>query len=230
MTGFARPIGLQTVPPSVPPASLRVGRGRRSPVWGPPPFRRCPPRTRRDDIRGASPPAYASAGPTFMPTNQLPRQPPQLLLQPVPDLGRVHRLGGLIDGRISNVCDGSEWVPITETPSLPSGLRRSPYPRTAASMAATSIFRIVIIASNARLATSPPVAIASVSARGVICHEAPLVLAPAALALLPAVTDDRVPVPVGLGLVVGRHLERERLAVLEHRARRSARCTGCPAR
>ena len=47
------------------------------------------------------------------------------------------------------------------------------HPRRAASMAATSIFPIVIIASNARLASSPPAAIASVSTRGVICHESP---------------------------------------------------------
>ena len=40
-------------------------------------------------------------------------------------------------------------------------------------MAATSILRIVIIASNARRASSPPAAIASVSARGVICHYTP---------------------------------------------------------
>ena len=41
-------------------------------------------------------------------------------------------------------------------------------PRKAASMAATSIFFIGIIASNARLATSPPLACASMSTRGVI--------------------------------------------------------------
>ena len=45
--------------------------------------------------------------------------------------------------------------------------------RTAASILATSIFRIVIIASNARFATSPPFAIASVRTRGVICHDSP---------------------------------------------------------
>src|ERR1700704_2249174 len=47
------------------------------------------------------------------------------------------------------------------------------YPRTAASIAATSIFFIRIIASNARFATSPPLAIASVRTRGVICHDRP---------------------------------------------------------
>src|SRR5436190_2274955 len=53
------------------------------------------------------------------------------------------------------------------------GLPASTQPRRAASIAATSIFLIVIIASNARLASSPPAAIASVSTRGVICHETP---------------------------------------------------------
>jgi hypothetical protein len=55
-------------------------------------------------------------------------------------------------------------------------------------------------------------------ARGDLPRQAPLVLAPAALALLPAVADDGVPQPIGLGLVVGGDLEREGLAVLELRA------------
>jgi len=46
-------------------------------------------------------------------------------------------------------------------------------PFTAASIAATSILVIGIIASNARLATSPPWAIASVRTRGVICQLSP---------------------------------------------------------
>ena len=46
------------------------------------------------------------------------------------------------------------------------------FPR-AFSIVATSIFFIVIIASNARLASAPPMASASVSTRGVICHEIP---------------------------------------------------------
>ena len=46
-------------------------------------------------------------------------------------------------------------------------------PRRAASMAAMSIFFIVIIASKPRLPSSPPAASASVSARGVICQERP---------------------------------------------------------
>src|SRR5574337_309027 len=48
-------------------------------------------------------------------------------------------------------------------------------------------------------------------------RQAPLVLAPSALALLAAVADDGVPVAVGFGLVGGGDLERERLAVLEGR-------------
>src|SRR4051812_44928834 len=43
----------------------------------------------------------------------------------------------------------------------------------AASIAATSIFFIPIIASNARFASFPPCAMASVNTRGVICHERP---------------------------------------------------------
>src|SRR6185436_7677097 len=43
----------------------------------------------------------------------------------------------------------------------------------------------------------------------------PAVLAPTALALLAAVSDDRVPVAVRLFLSVRRDLKRERLAVLE---------------
>jgi hypothetical protein len=43
----------------------------------------------------------------------------------------------------------------------------------AALIAATSIFFMPIIASNARFASSPPAASASVSTRGVICQETP---------------------------------------------------------
>src|SRR2546423_10870509 len=50
---------------------------------------------------------------------------------------------------------------------------RETQPRRAALIAATSIFFMVIIASNARFASSPPAAIASVSTRGVICQEMP---------------------------------------------------------
>src|SRR6476646_10844997 len=44
----------------------------------------------------------------------------------------------------------------------------------------------------------------------------PLVFAPPALALLPAITDDYVPVAVGLFLIFGRYLEREGFVMLEH--------------
>jgi hypothetical protein len=46
-------------------------------------------------------------------------------------------------------------------------------PRRAASMVAMSILFIGIIASKARCASPPPAASASVSTRGVICHERP---------------------------------------------------------
>src|SRR6266702_5224252 len=46
-------------------------------------------------------------------------------------------------------------------------------PRRAALIAATSIFFIPIMASNARFASSPPAASASISTRGVICQETP---------------------------------------------------------
>ena len=52
-------------------------------------------------------------------------------------------------------------------------------------------------------------------ARRDLPRQAPFVLAPAARALRAAVADDRVPVTVGLRLVVGGDLEGERLAVLE---------------
>src|SRR4051812_16741159 len=60
--------------------------------------------------------------------------------------------------------------------SSPAARRKrcaQPHPRRAASIAATSIFLMPIIASNARFASSPPVASASVSTRGVICQETP---------------------------------------------------------
>src|SRR4029078_7180865 len=58
--------------------------------------------------------------------------------------------------------------------AIPLAVSQNTYfPRTAASILATSIFFIGIIASNARLATAPPAAIASVSTRGVICHDRP---------------------------------------------------------
>ena len=46
-------------------------------------------------------------------------------------------------------------------------------PSRAASIAATSIFFMPIMASKARRASSPPAASASVKTRGVICHDRP---------------------------------------------------------
>src|SRR5712675_2389164 len=75
-----------------------------------------------------------------------------------------------------------------------------------------------IMASNARFASSPPAASASVSTRGVICQEtAPLVLAPAACTLLASIADNGVPVAVGLLLVIGGDLKRESFVMLERR-------------
>ena len=82
-----------------------------------------------------------------------------------------------------------------------------------------SIFFIVIIASNARLAAAGSGSvIAFVRATGVICQDRPHLSLhqPQALSCA-AVADDRVPVAVRLGLVGGRDLERERLVVLERR-------------
>ncbi len=52
-------------------------------------------------------------------------------------------------------------------------------------------------------------------ARRDLPRQTPFVLAPAARALHAAVTDDRVPITVGLRLVVGGDLKGECLAVLE---------------
>src|SRR3546814_8846156 len=52
-------------------------------------------------------------------------------------------------------------------------------------------------------------------ARRDLPRDAPLVLAPAARALLAAIADDGVPVAVGLLLIVGGDLEREGFVMLE---------------
>src|SRR5512134_387085 len=52
-------------------------------------------------------------------------------------------------------------------------------------------------------------------ARRDLPRDAPFVFAPAALALLATIPDDRVPVAVGLFLIVGGDLERKGFAVLE---------------
>src|SRR5512145_1485096 len=54
-------------------------------------------------------------------------------------------------------------------------------------------------------------------ARGDLPGETPAVLAPTALTFLSAISDDRVPVPVRLFLIVRRDLERKGLAVPELR-------------
>lgn len=90
-------------------------------------------------------------------------------------------------------------------------------PRRAASTAATLIFLISIIASNARFASSPPAARASTNTRGVICQEIPFVLAPTACAFFAAIADDGVAVAVGLLLIVDCDLEREGFAMSKWR-------------
>src|SRR5204863_4181235 len=73
-----------------------------------------------------------------------------------------------------------------------------------------------IIASNARLASSPPAAIASVSTRGVICHETPhLSLHQPQGTLLTAIADDGVPIAIGLSLIVSGDREREGFVMFE---------------
>src|SRR3954447_2979909 len=74
-----------------------------------------------------------------------------------------------------------------------------------------------IIASNARFASSPPAAIASVSTRGVICQETPHLSLhqPHALSWPPLIADDGVPVAVSLFLIVSGDLEREGFVMLE---------------
>jgi hypothetical protein len=101
-----------------------------------------------------------------------------------------------------------------------AGTNKQNHPRRAASIAAMSIFPIPIMASNARLAAARSGSvIAAVRARGVICHDSPHLSLhqPHALSWPPFRTIA-FPQAVRFGLVVGRHLERESLGVLEHRA------------
>jgi hypothetical protein len=88
-------------------------------------------------------------------------------------------------------------------------------PRRAASIVAMSIFFIGIITSKARFASRPPAASPPERARGDLPEEAPAVLAPTALAFLPAIADCRVPVAVRLFLILRCDLN---FAVLELRA------------
>src|SRR3954447_26945101 len=76
-----------------------------------------------------------------------------------------------------------------------------------------SILRMVIMASIARLAASRlGSAMASSSARGVICHEEPHRSRhqPQALSS-PAPADDRLPIAIRFRLVLGHHHEADRL-------------------
>jgi hypothetical protein len=86
-------------------------------------------------------------------------------------ISRARALGASDGGTLKPATgDGNAAGPVRAAPAPRGGVDQ---PRRAASMAATSIFVIVIIAPKARLASSPPAASASVSARGVICHESP---------------------------------------------------------
>ena len=85
-----------------------------------------------------------------------------------------------------------------------SARRRAP-----ASIFATSIFCISIIAANARLAPSPPLAMASVRTRGVICHDRPRQPACTRGALsAPPLPTMRVPGGSVLRLIIGGDLKR----------------------
>lgn len=107
-----------------------------------------------------------------------------LLLDPHPD-GPAIRWGGDERGQHPTRRDAKARPKVRQRPDLLLGDRAKsfgdeqkngdprPQPRRAASIAATSIFIIVIIASKARFASLPPAAIASVSVRGVICHDTP---------------------------------------------------------
>jgi len=93
------------------------------------------------------------------------------------DLGRAKRRnprqwrGRLIDDGF--LLDTKEIAAPAAARQTEAAARREAQPRSAASIVAISIFLMVIIASNARLALSPPAAIAWVSTRGVICHDTP---------------------------------------------------------
>src|SRR5881394_1665036 len=70
-------------------------------------------------------------------------------------------------------CPEARMNGVGTVPSVPDSLCYLHHPRRAASILATSIFFIGIIASKARFASLPPAASASVSTRGVICQERP---------------------------------------------------------
>src|SRR6266704_253720 len=73
--------------------------------------------------------------------------------------------------------NANRLAPATIEPGQDTAIRGSScfehQPRRAALIAATSIFFMPIMASNARFASAPPAASASVNTRGVICQETP---------------------------------------------------------
>src|SRR5687767_7577676 len=79
--------------------------------------------------------------------------------------------GLIVSGGAGRAPSPDPWL--TPGATLSREGERATHPRLAASIAATSIFRMVSIASKARFASAPPAAIASVSTRGVICQETP---------------------------------------------------------
>ena len=80
----------------------------------------------------------------------------------------------LVFHRANHRCSPTVCLDDQELPSSTSTLPRvSAGVSRAASILATSIFLIVIMASKARFASSPPAASASMSVRGVICQESP---------------------------------------------------------
>src|SRR5262249_52113273 len=91
-----------------------------------------------------------------------------------------HRVGAADHARLlivvgRNSAAGAYCAAFVSRRNTAFGLLRptASQPRNAALIAATSIFFMLIIASNARFALLPPAAIASVSTRGVICQEMP---------------------------------------------------------
>ena len=113
-------------------------------------------------------------------------------------------------------CWAAEGPPATRPPRVGAGRQ----PRRAASIVAMSILRHFHHRLEGALGRGA-IRVGDGGGEGAwrdLPRQAPFVLAPAAGAFLAAVADDRVPQAVGFGLVVGRHLEREGLAVLERRA------------
>ena len=131
---------------------------------------------------------------------------------------RVGRWSGTNQSRRLTTRLCSSWSQACDTAN--EGVPTCSYQRRrAASMAAMSIFFIVIIASKARFASSPPVASASVSVRGVICQDRPQrsLHQPHALSVPPLPTIAFQYRSVS-SWSVRRDLERKGLGVPERRA------------